>query len=203
MANTNVNLLSVSGKKRSGKNQVATFINEILTERYGKDFQPYEEKAFAHLVKVFASMLTGVPLNGFETAEDKATELGPEWACYDKFGLRIPMTRRLFLQKLGTDACNTNLHKDTWINGLFQDWLPEEKWIVTDVRFPQEVQAIKQRKGIIIRVTRPETDNNGDTHASETSLDKYTGFDYNIINDGTLDQLRDQVKSILLKIKLI
>ncbi len=199
----NTNLLSCSGKKRSGKNTVATFINEILTERYGAGYESYTEKAFAHLVKVFASMLTGVPLSGFETAEDKASELGPEWACYDNLGLRIPMTRRLFLQKLGTDACNVNLHKDTWINGLFQDWLPEEKWIVTDVRFPQEVQAIKKRAGIIIRVSRPETDNSGDTHASETALDNYTGFDYTIINDGTLEQLRDQVKGILLKLKLI
>lgn len=197
------NLLSISGKKRSGKNQVAIFINELLAERAGKSYVPYNEKAFANLVKVFASMLTGIPLSGFESAEDKAKELGPEWSCYDNLGLKIPMTRRLFLQKLGTDACNMNLHKDTWINGLFQDWTENEKWIITDVRFPQEVQAIKKRSGVVIRVVRPETDNSGDTHASETSLDNYKGFDYIIDNSGTLDDLRNQVKVVLTKLKLI
>ncbi len=207
----NIKLLGISGKKRSGKNQVATFINEILEEKYNekqkkKDagvFIPFQEKAYAALVKKFASMLTGVPLDGFETEEDKAKELGPEWMTFNNLGLKTMMTRRLFLQKLGTNACNMNLHKNTWINGLFQDWTPDQSWLITDVRFPQEVSSIKERNGVIIRVRRPSTENHGDTHASETSLDNYTGFDYTIINDGTLDELRDKVANVLFQLKMI
>ncbi|MCB1711947.1 MAG: hypothetical protein KDH96_05565 [Candidatus Riesia sp.] len=41
------------------------------------------------------------------------------------------------------------------------------------------------------------------THASETSLDEYENFDYVIENDGTLEDLQEKVKEILIKENLI
>jgi len=207
---SNINLIGVSGRKRSGKNTVASIINEILAEK-GKE--TYIEKAYAAKLKQIASILTGVPLDGWETEKDKATPLPSEWNSYDSLGLKVPITRRVFLQKLGTNACNNHLHANTWINALFMDYTPISKsvfagdtypkWLVTDVRFPQEVTAVKSRGGIVIRVQRPATDNAGDTHASETALDDYKGFDFYIINDGTLDELREKVRLILAKLNLI
>lgn len=202
-----MNLLSVSGKKRSGKNTVANFINELI-----KDKNSYEIKAFAFLVKKFASELTGVSLDGWESEADKNSLLGPEWNTYNEYGILIPMTRRLFLKKLGSDACNQRLHSNTWVNGLFKDYLPLEgtsvfngiqypKWIITDVRFPQEVKAIKDRKGLVIRVERPALKNE-DTHISEIALDNYKDWDFLILNNGTLEELKEKVKYVLFKLGL-
>jgi hypothetical protein len=89
------------------------------------------------------------------------------------------------------------------------NWYPN--WIITDLRFPNELDAIKQRGGITIRVNRftghVVIDN--DTHVvtdwqhpSETALDNAM-FDYTIINDGSIEDLIEKVKEILIKEKII
>jgi hypothetical protein len=79
-------------------------------------------------------------------------------------------------------------------------------WIITDVRFPNELKAIKDRDGIIIRVNRPilnETAYNKayretHEHESENSLDSAT-FDYVIDNNSDISSLIEKVREILVK----
>jgi hypothetical protein len=68
-------------------------------------------------------------------------------------------------------------------------------YLITDMRFQNEMQAVIDHKGITIRVKRPGTDV-GSTHESETGLDKAT-FQYEIDNDGTIDELIEKVREIL------
>ena len=85
-------------------------------------------------------------------------------------------------------------------------------WIITDVRFPNEVQAIKDRGGITIRINRPcsicggvgyhKLDCRPSEHQSETALDN-AEFDYVIDNNGTIEELIEQVKKILIKEEII
>ena len=69
------------------------------------------------------------------------------------------------------------------------------------MRFPNEYEAVKACKGITIRVIRdyalsegPEDPKN--LHPSETALDNQT-FDYEIVNNGTIEELISSVRSIL------
>ena len=129
------------------------------------------------------------------------------------------MTVREFLQKLGTEAMRDNLHTNVWVNALFADykakWVPtgdaiEEdevslkkkypNWIITDMRFENELEAVVKKGGITIRVVRPGTVVGN--HPSETALDGFI-MHYEIINDGTMEDLVDKVKDILVKEKLI
>ena len=90
-------------------------------------------------------------------------------------------------------------------------------WIITDVRFPNEAQAIKDRGGIVIRVNRDfsrviETDNGDGSitlsahpeltkiriHPSETALDDWDGFHATIDNDGSIEDLVEKVKQLKL-----
>jgi hypothetical protein len=82
------------------------------------------------------------------------------------------------------------------------DILPN--WCITDMRFPNEMKAVVERKGITIRVTRPvkKSETTPRLHPSETSLDSAI-FDYEIINDGTIKDLIEKVEEILIKEKLI
>jgi len=80
-------------------------------------------------------------------------------------------------------------------------------WLVTDVRFPDEVKAIEDRGGVVIRVNRPDEPliEDGTTiyyppfddveHPSETALDDYE-FDYVINNNGTIEDLVEKVKQL-------
>ena len=171
----------------------------------------WKVKKWAGKLKVIASMLTGIPTEKFEDQEFKKTDLGPEWN----------MTVRDFLQKLGTDAIRDGLHGNAWVNALMADYQPISdksyvledgtlfdlrtlpghplypSWIITDTRFPNEAQAIKDVGGLVIRVDRPGVKpiNN---HPSEVGLDSWD-FDYKIANVSDLKALTGTVETILLK----
>lgn len=95
---------------------------------------------------------------------------------------------------------------------LFNNGFPN--WVIPDVRFSNELKAVKDRGGITIRVNRPDFMENALTgekfpvkvykkeHPSETSLDN-AEFDYVIDNSGSLGDLEEKVLEILRKEKLI
>ena len=74
-------------------------------------------------------------------------------------------------------------------------------WIITDMRFLNEMEAVKKREGITIRVNR-NLEESKDQDESETELDN-AEFDYIINNNGTIEELIEKVKEILIKEKLI
>ena len=105
------------------------------------------------------------------------------------------------------------------------DWEPRfiyPNWIITDTRFENELKAVKDREGITIRVNRiifreqtteigkiftvvqPEVDKllGIQEHSSETALDN-ADFDYVIDNNGTISELIDKIRNILIENKLI
>ncbi len=181
----------------------------------------------------------------------------------------IKLTPRMLLQEIGTQLFRQQLHPQIWVNSLFSNYKPFIKnypnliksngkdliagdnysmgkaiypsWIITDCRFKNELEAVKQRGGITIRVERdnwkPEageiieikvfshwtpitythskenlhygvgTDGfkyesslirKYNQHPSETDLDNQK-FDYLINNDGSISDLIDKVREILLK----
>lgn len=205
-------------------------IEEISTNyseyEYWLDEQSgWEIRKFAGKLKDIASHLTGIDIEDFEDQEFKKTNLGPEWdvpataslvnGIIDLSEMR-PMTVREFLQKLGTNALRNGLHHNVWVNALMADykgahlgeWKGEKvysenypNWIITDVRFPNEAQAIKDKGGIIIRVDRPGVKpiNN---HLSEIGLDSWN-FDYRIANVSDIFDLKESVKNILKHIKVL
>ena len=158
-------------------------------------------------------------------------------------GIRSLSVREL-LQKFGTEV-GRNIHPNFWVNALFVSYnsnftnnpfykdkgvydVTEEdelvnppmypNWIITDVRFPNELAAIKERGGVVIRVNRNSVikDNEGNPirsdksysnintvqHPSETALDDAT-FDYTIDNNGTIDELIIKVRLILNSLNII
>lgn len=147
------------------------------------------------------------------------------------------LSPRLLLQLIGTECGREIIHPNIWVNSLFADykgsskakvnkedgsgyietWKEYPNWIIPDVRFPNETNAIKDREGLLIRVNRlycpicSNTENfegGGDLcnecgnflskgHPSETALDNYNNFDYTIINDSSIEDLVFKVRNIL------
>lgn len=197
-------------------------------------------KKFAFKLKLITSILTGCPINELENQQFKNSYLSDDWnySGSDKKGIftyhseysqeKIKQyTYREFLQRLGTEAIRNQIHPNTWVNALFADYKinnPKEgktystldmpNWIITDVRFPNEAKAIKDRGGLVIKVDRPnycptckidKTINQGGlctrtdcpsiklVHESETALDAWE-FDYIIHNTSTSDALIHKVE---------
>ena len=144
-------------------------------------------------------------------------------------------TVRNLLQIVGTDLIRNQLHSNAWVNALFSKYnktftgldaanhfvkndgtsmeLHYPNWIITDVRFPNEAQAIKDRGGFIIRVNRNDyifndsgkriiptkeyTNISVNQHPSETALDDYD-FTFTIDNNGSLTDLIHKVNDIMI-----
>jgi hypothetical protein len=201
-------IIGLSGYAKSGKDTVAEIIQDLTKEAApGLHFvNTWEVKKFAGKLKLIASILTGIPEKDFEDQDFKNTELDSEWGFDDlNLGIEYPMTVREFLQKLGTDAIRDGLHKNAWVNALMADYKPRKmdqykpsNWIITDCRFPNEAEAIKERGGVIIRIDRPGI-NPVNAHPSETALDNWD-FDYKIANVSDLVALRQSVEVLLNKI---
>ena len=137
------------------------------------------------------------------------------------------LTPRLLLQLLGTKCGRNIIHPNIWVDSLMREYKASEthkvpryydevnkkglagyegiweypNWIITDMRFLNEMEAVKKRGGITIRVNR-NLEESKDQHESETELDN-AEFDYVITNDGTIEELIEKVREILTKEKLI
>jgi hypothetical protein len=207
----------------------------------GCGYEPdWKIKKFAGKLKQIASLLTGIPVEDFEDQEFKKSYLGAEWGTVESNPLNaVPvfeniefnhlMSVRELLQKLGTEAIRDGLHPNAWVNALMCDYKRPKmseynpsNWIITDVRFPNELAAVNDVNGLTIRVVRttfrttetefgkvslivqPEVDKSLgiQEHPSETALDS-AKFDYEIINDGSIEDLIEKVRQILITEKII
>lgn len=103
---------------------------------------------------------------------------------------------RTILQWWGTDFRRKYNGDDYWIKKFLDKVTRSDAdvIVVTDVRFPNEADTIRQVGGKLIRVNRIQ--DKKDLHPSEIALDNYR-FDWTIINDYSLDILKTFVKQIL------
>jgi len=172
-------IIGLSGYARSGKDTVA----EVLIETHG-----YTRVAFADKIReLLYEMDPLIMHNGIDfRLQDVVDSKGWEAAKTE-----FSEIRRL-LQDLGIGA--RKLFGDTfWIYQALSDVRPQDKVIVTDVRFENEASWIKDFGGQIWRIERDGVSaiNN---HISESEMGSYP-VDFVITNNGTLDELNANVMS--------
>lgn len=137
--------------------------------------------------------------------------------------LKIPhLTPRWVLQYWGTEVIRSGFHDDMWVASLENKMRStKDDIVITDVRFPNEIKAIHNAGGKVIRIKRgPEPDwfehaknynaglkkvgwaigkgqlEKAGVHASEYS---WVGgdIDHIVTNDGTIDELFSQLKNLV------
>lgn len=210
--------IAFSGKKQTGKD-TSVEMSKSMLEASGKTVGV---TAFAETVKETAINVLGLDRHlVYGSNDDKET---PTHVLWDNFPMDVrlkysnenfvrswggtrpkprtgPMTIREVLQVMGTDIFREMFEQDVWANSPFRrDWSQYDVVFITDCRFPNEKRVIEERDGIVIRLVRNTGFN--DTHPSETALDDFT-FEYQFENNGSLDELRDFIRNILLELELI
>lgn len=185
-------LVGVIGRAQHGK----TSIGQVLEQYHG--FRPV---AFADALRDAMLKLDpivifhGPPRNEVLTYSDVMRELG-----YEEAKRTIPEVRRL-LQVLGTEVVRDLVGENAWVDALdrtiFDDEDDLEQFVITDVRFPNEANYVRRNKGILIKVVRPNFDNDVPLHASERYVDELP-FDYMVTNDGSLDDLAFRVEKVMI-----
>lgn len=182
-------IVAISGKIGSGKD---TFANRFIKEykkQYGIQFK---NKKFGYNLKKIVSVLTGVPLRVALSREGKLKYL-PEWG----------MTVGEMQQKLGTEGIRNNVHNDAWVLSLFGTYNDKkDNWIISDCRFLNEANIVKQKGGILIRLNGDpkkcrENEQRNLNHQSEIELDNYQDFDYIFDNIAPISNLDNFIKKII------
>lgn len=167
-------IIGLSGYARCGKDTAAAFLAD----------HGYQRVAFADALRDLLYHLN--PLLNHRDARLAAMVDAIGW----EGAKRHPEVRSL-LQRCGTEAGRKVLGENVWIDLAMRKAEQHENVVLTDVRFPNEADAVRAKGGRIVRVCRPGFGPvNG--HGSETAMDGYL-FDVVLQNDGTLDQFRRKV----------
>lgn len=207
-------ILGVTGFIGSGKDTVADYLCT---------FHGFKRMSFAASLKDAVSAVFGWDremLEGSTKTSREWREQKDEWWS-NRLGMDV--TPRWILQLWGTEVCRNGFHQDIWVASVENKLRnAKDNIVITDCRFANEIQAIKNAGGYTMRVSRgqpPEwydaavSYNKGEhgnmnwaiskakldrnrVHASEYSS---VGLDYDfyIDNNGTIDDLHKQVNSII------
>ena len=99
-------------------------------------------------------------------------------------------TRRL-LQDLGV-AARWHLDENVWVTPIVGQMVnnPGHRFVVSDVRFPNEFRALQDNNALMVKITRTGVESNAGQHLSETALDN-AEWDWVVPNDGTLLELEE------------
>jgi hypothetical protein len=202
-------IIGVCGFIGSGKDTVADYL---------VNFHEFRRESFASTLKDAVAAVFGWDRTMLEGRTAEAREwreqVDPWWAER----LAMPtLTPRWVLQYWGTEVGRRSFHDDIWIASL-ENKLRNSKdsIVVSDCRFPNEIDSIKKLGGKIIWVQRGELPswydlaleaNKGSNialnglkaakiHASEWS---WIGHEFDAIldNNGTIEELYRQIKNLL------
>ena len=188
-------LFGVSGKKRHGKDTTFNILSELHSD---KNF--YKLALADPLKEETSKMLTNHYVNydinssmWVEIYRKIRAEMDLDETKEDYRGINVWW---------GTEFRRNKFSQTYWTDRLYhriQQLLGSKCYIgCTDLRFPNEMQLIKDLGGKTIRVNNPRIPVPDNEHISETALDDYDGFDYVITNDGTLEDLKNKIRELKL-----
>lgn len=181
-------IIALTGYKRSGKDTVGAMVSKLLCLPTYSLAGPLKE-AVRTLFKWTEEHTDGFLKETIDpdygvTPRSMMQYVGTELMQYN-----IPAAFPLFEETIG---------RTFWCQRLSEDM--KGSGVITDVRFPHEVDFFRERGEtvIVIRISR----NNcyGDSHASEREIDNILP-DYIILNNGTLNELFENVQNVLNDIK--
>jgi hypothetical protein len=170
-----VTVLGLSGWARSGKDTVADY----LVENEG-----YTKVSFSAPMKEAMYRLN--PRITVNEVQNTALRVGVDVYGWEGLKERSPDIRGL-LQRFGTEVGREMFDENFWVDYALNSIEDGSKVVISDVRYPNEADAIRELGGKVFRVER-----NGvfaaNEHASEHALDGYK-FDGKIENNGSIEGL--------------
>lgn len=169
-------IIIISGKARAGKDTTANMLKEICIDKKIINLQ------YSSYIKEYAKKIS----NWDGREETKPREL---------------------LQQLGTDIIRKRIDDEFFIKKIIDDIKVYSFFFdvitISDARFKKEIDNIRNvfDNVVTVRIVRPNFDNGlteeQKKHPTEVDLDDYDKFDYDLINDGTLEDLKVKVERLV------
>lgn len=188
---------------------------------YLVNFHGFRRDSFAATLKDAVSNVFGWDRTLLEGRTKESREWREQEDAWWSARLGKSITPRYILQYWGTEVCRNGFHNDIWIASLENKLRKtNDNVVITDVRFTNEIKSIKDAGGKVFRIKRgPDPSwyeyavnyNQGPTnmrwslskmqldqakvHASEFSWVGNKHIDAEIDNNGTIDDLYNQLRS--------
>ena len=204
-------IIGIAGKAGSGKDEFA----KVAQEKFGAIVLPFAAALKTEVSEFLYSH--GFPFeynNLYGTQADKEKVCVIDAFTYEPYFMkflynfaelsdgRYYFTYRSLMQWFGSEYRRSQ-DENYWVNRLLDRVHsdPSKLYVVPDTRFANEAFAIRESNGCLIKVTRPSmvTISNMN-HASENGLNDWTAWDYEINNDGTLEEYRQKCLEVLNKL---
>ena len=173
-------IIGIAGYKSSGKDTAGS----VLTDMFG-----FEKMSFAAPIKDLVASTFDLSRHMLDGTTPESRELR-EQTLPNVFN----KTPRFLLQVIGTGFRDL-VHQDVWVKIVEEKYKNSinEHVVITDVRFPNEVEMINNH-GFVIGIKRQGF--NGDAHISERALDN-TALPYIMHNNGDMADLKLQMFDFL------
>lgn len=193
-------IIAICGLQGSGKDTIGSYL--INTHGFTK-------LSFAGVLKDIVAVLFGWDREMLEGATSESREwretVDPWWS--KKLNMDN-LTPRYVLQFFGTELFRTHFHPDIWVIAVERQLSKYPNCVITDCRFPNEVDMLRTAGALVIKITRGtlpdwyEPYKSGliekpeNIHPSEYMWIK-SQFNYELENNSTIKDLEDKVKKIL------
>lgn len=191
-------IIGLIGQKRVGKDTVALMLKDLQCD--------FQTMALAEPIKQIAGIMFG--FTEAQLYDDAKDMVDKNWG----------IKPRDFFEQFGTEIMQFDIYKYLpnlrdkvperlfWVHSLLRKIREHKNIIITDVRGMHELKEIKKHNAIFIRIVKSKeeccTDNN--THITQKEAgeipEEYV-FD-TIVNDGTLNDLKEKVEMVWKRIKL-
>ena len=208
-------IIGLVGFAGSGKGTVA----DVLVDKH-----QFTKLSFADGVKDCVASIFGWPRHLLEGDTEPSRAFREKRDDFWSAKLGIEVTPRWALQTMGTEAGRNVFHDKIWIYSVEKRLSEYKNVVIPDVRFPNEIDFIKEHNGFIVRVVRGDEpvwynaayhQNTGSHRAYlfDSNLKKMeeaypsvhysewawigSHFDYQIHNNGTKTELETNVNYML------
>lgn len=209
MHNTTKHIIGVVGFIGSGKDTVADYL---------QNFHGFRRESFASTLKDAVSNIFGWDRTLLEGRTAEAREWREQVDTWWATRLNIPhLTPRWALQYWGTEVGRNSFHTDIWIASLENKLRKStDNIVISDCRFPNEIQSIKNVGGTIVWVQRGPLPtwydtailaNSGNVEAQQTlkklnvhlSESSWININMNTVieNNGTIDELYSKLSNLV------
>jgi hypothetical protein len=209
-------IIGIVGLIGAGKDTVADYL---------VNFHGYKRESFANSLKDAVAQVFGWDremLEGRSKQSREWREAPDEWWTKR---LKMDITPRWVLQYWGTEVVRKGFHDDMWVASL-ENRLRQstDDIVITDCRFPNEIKAIRNAGGKVVRIKRgsepnwfenAKSMNRGPNRNMSWALSKHNieklgidasetawvgqKFDIVLNNDGTPDELYNQIEMNITK----
>jgi hypothetical protein len=201
-------IIGICGFIGSGKDTAADFL---------VNFHNFKRESYAATLKDAVANVFGWDREMLEGRTQASRDWREQPDAWWTTRLGFPVTPRYILQQWGTNVLRQHFHDDIWIASLENKLrTAKDNVVITDCRFPNEISGLKAQGAKVVWVQRgitphwysiAEQANRGDNkaqewlrnegiHASEYSW-AGTQFDHVIDNNGSLDSLQAQIKTLV------